>query len=366
MHVGSRGHQGSRASTIPLGYPKAARAARSKTSVVSVSYSRPPPSTRTKILERLAFSAGLLLLVWLVWRVGPKAIIGALTKLGWGFGLVLVLYGVIAFVNTLAWRATMPNARVGLGSLFAFLLAGDAMNAVTPSAVLGGEIIRISLLRRKMSAVAAATSVVLAAATQFVAQLLFVLGGLPSVLSRAPVGPMKTGFLAAGGIVIAGGAAAVSLSRGRNLFERLHGLVTRHVPARLRPTGAAFDWKELDRSIFGPIRDRPWIMAPSLILYLVGWIIGIAEVALVLSLLGSPVEWRTAAAIETLAVIIDTLLFFIPARLGTQEGGKYVIFQMLGLDPHTGLALGFVRRLRDVVWALVGIAILGYLQKRPD
>jgi hypothetical protein len=154
--------------------------------------------------------------------------------------------------------------------------------------------------------------------------------------------------------------------RERNLFERLHDLLVRHLPDRLRPTGAAFDWKELDRSIFGALRDRPWIMAPSLLLYLVGWTIGIGEVALVLSLLGSPVVWRTAVAIETLAVVIDTLLFFIPARLGTQEGGKYVIFLLLGLDPQTGLVLGVVRRLRDVVWAMVGLAILGYLQKTSE
>lgn len=319
-----------------------------------------------KSLERLSFAAGLLLLVWLVSRVGLGAILGALTKVGWGFAVVLALYAVTAFVNTLAWRATMPKgARVGPGSLFASLLAGDAINAVTPSAVVGGELIRLSLLRRKMPTVSAAASVSLAAATQFLAQVLFVLAGVPLVLGKTLVGPLRMGILAAAGIAVAAGAGVMYLARRRNLFERLHGLLVRLVPGRLRPGSDVSQWRALDEAIFGAIRDRPRDLVSSLLFYLLGWTIGVAEVALVLSLLGSPVGWRTAALIEMLAVIIDTVLFFVPGRLGTQEGGKYVIFQMLGLDPRTGFALGFVKRLREIVWALVGIAILGYLQRRP-
>jgi putative membrane protein len=320
-----------------------------------------------KNLERVSFAAGLLLLVWLIARVGFGTILGALTKVGWGFALVLALYAVTALVNTLAWRATMEKgARAGLGSLFAFLLAGDAINAVTPSAVVGGELVRLTLLRRKMPTVSAAASVTLAAGIQFLAQLFFVLAGLPLVLGRTQAGPLTTGILAAAGMAAATGIAAVSLARRRNLFERLHGLLLRFVPGRLRPATDVSQWRALDEAIFGAIRDRPWDLVPSLLLYLLGWSIGIAEVALVLSLLGAPVGWRTAASIEMLAVIIDTVLFFVPGRLGTQEGGKYVIFQMLGLDPRTGVALGFVKRLREIIWALMGIAILGYLQRRAE
>ena len=62
--------------------------------------------------------------------------------------------------------------------------------------------------------------------------------------------------------------------------------------------------------------------------------------------------------------MIDTLLFFVPARVGTQEGGKYAIFRLLRLDPRVGFALGLVRRLRELVWALVGLAVLAGWQRR--
>jgi hypothetical protein len=41
-----------------------------------------------------------------------------------------------------------------------------------------------------------------------------------------------------------------------------------------------------------------------------------------------------------------------------------VIFQVLGLDPTKGLALGIVRRLRELTWALVGLVVLARHQAR--
>jgi hypothetical protein len=60
-----------------------------------------------------------------------------------------------------------------------------------------------------------------------------------------------------------------------------------------------------------------------------------------------------------LAVLIEGAFFFVPARVGVQEGGLYTIFFALGLDPAKGFSLGLVRRLRELVWGLVGLIILG-------
>ena len=65
-----------------------------------------------------------------------------------------------------------------------------------------------------------------------------------------------------------------------------------------------------------------------------------------------------AVTIEVLSVAIDALLFFVPAKAGTQEGGKVLIFHLLGLDPAKGLALGIVRRLRELSWSMVGLIVL--------
>ncbi len=314
-----------------------------------------------KKFERFAFGGGLLLLIWLITRLGVRDIISALERVSWGFLTVLALYTITALANTLGWRATMPRSlRTRPLPLFGFLLAGDAINSVTPSAVVGGELVRLSLLRRRMPSVPAAASVALAAATQFVAQALFVVVGLPLTLEKTLTGPMQGALAGLVILAVAVGTAVVALARKGDLFERLHAVFMRILPLGLRPRSDGSQWKLLDDAIADGIRDRPGDLAVSVGFFLLGWSIGIAEVALVLHLLGVPVPLRTAAAIEMLSVVIDAVLFFVPARLGTQEGGKYVIFQFLSLDPATGLALGLVKRIREIVWALVGLTILGF------
>ena len=78
-------------------------------------------------------------------------------------------------------------------------LSGDAINHLTPSAAVGGELLRVSLLKRFVPAPVAFASVGLAAMAQFFAQLLFILLGIP--------------FLAAGGLRgrVAGAGIALAL-----------------------------------------------------------------------------------------------------------------------------------------------------------
>ena len=99
--------------------------------------------------------------------------------------------------------------------------------------------------------------------------------------------------------------------------------------------------------------------------FAVGWALGVLEIYIILWLLGVPVTIHRALTIEVLSVAIDGMLFFIPAKVGTQEGGKVLIFTVLALDPAKGLALGILRRIRELSWAAVGMLILSRQQLVP-
>ncbi len=64
-----------------------------------------------------------------------------------------------------------------------------------------------------------------------------------------------------------------------------------------------------------------------------GWCMGAVEVFIVMTCLGLAPTWSLALTVEVLSVAIDALLFFVPAKAGVQEGGKALIFRLLGLDP---------------------------------
>jgi len=46
---------------------------------------------------------------------------------------------------------------------------------------------------------------------------------------------------------------------------------------------------------------------------------------------------------------------WIPARVGSDEGGAISAFALTGFSPLLGLSLALTRRVRDLLWALIGI-----------
>ena len=50
--------------------------------------------------------------------------------------------------------------------------------------------------------------------------------------------------------------------------------------------------------------------------------------------------------------------FLVPAKLVSQEGGKALILAMLGYPAGIGFAIGFLRRIKEMVWVLLGLLCL--------
>jgi hypothetical protein len=62
-------------------------------------------------------------------------------------------------------------------------------------------------------------------------------------------------------------------------------------------------------------------------------------------------------AIEVLSITADGILFMIPAKIGTQEGGKVAVFAALGLPVTLGFAFGIARHVRELAWAGLGVLV---------
>jgi uncharacterized membrane protein YbhN (UPF0104 family) len=90
------------------------------------------------------------------------------------------------------------------------------------------------------------------------------------------------------------------------------------------------------------------------------------EVWLVMYFLTVPISWTTAVGIEVLSVIVDGVFFFMPGKLGTQEGGKMLAFTLFGLPPEKGLAMGLIRRGRELFWDSIGLALYAVLRGRRE
>ena len=93
-----------------------------------------------------------------------------------------------------------------------------------------------------------------------------------------------------------------------------------------------------------------------------GW--GSFEAYWICRFLGIAVPVFTALAIEVLSVTVDGMLFVVPAKIGTQEGGKVAVFATLGLPVGLGLAFGLVRHVRELSWAGIGMLFYSLSARR--
>jgi uncharacterized membrane protein YbhN (UPF0104 family) len=66
--------------------------------------------------------------------------------------------------------------------------------------------------------------------------------------------------------------------------------------------------------------------------------------------------------------LIEGALFFVPGKVGVQEGGKVLIFTALGFTAATGLTVGVAMRLNYLAITLLGLLMLAVLQvtSTPD
>ena len=297
---------------------------------------------RSKVLASL----GALGLVVLLWRIDLNAVKVSLLHVGWGMALVLSQEVVAHALNGCAWRfAFTPESarRVSLGELIRLRVAGDAINYLTPTATIGGEVARTMLLSDACGGEARAVSVVTAKATQTLAQAFFITAGL-IFIAKEWVGLATARWTLAGAGV---GLAAVML-----------------VARRLNEGNEDGCGSAAGIGLVGFVRSHPERVALSTLLFALAYAWGALEAYWICRFLLHPVSPAAAFAIEVLSITIDGLLFVVPAKIGTQEGGKVVAFAALGLPTSLGFAFGVVRHVRELVWAAVGILLYGVAIRR--
>ena len=82
------------------------------------------------------------------------------------------------------------------------------------------------------------------------------------------------------------------------------------------------------------------------------------ETWIVLQLLSPSSGWATAVAIESLAMVLNNILLFIPGRVGSAEGVRIGVYALVGLTAAQGAAYALVRRGRELVWLVPGFVVL--------
>ena len=315
-------------------------------------------------LRPALLALGLALLVLLIVENDPAAILAEMAQLSWRLAIVVCFpHTLVGFFDTLGWRFAFARDVVTLRTLVPARLAGEAFNAVTPTATIGGEAVKAWLLRGHAGVDDAVASVIVAKTTITIAQALFLLVGVAlaswTALPSTPLlGAMRWLFV----------VEAVALASF--VFAQTRGMLGRGAAALGRlgvPAGVLADapLERVDVALAHFYRGERWRLVLSIACHFVAWLLGAVETYLILGFLGVETSWVTATVIEAIGAAVRLATFVIPASVGAVEGGFVATFGALGLGSSTALAFGLARRVREVAWITAGLVAFVVLRPTP-
>jgi uncharacterized protein (TIRG00374 family) len=293
-------------------------------------------------------------LIYLIARIGTEPLLASLSRLTWWqFVLVCLPYGVVMAVDTLGWRYAFPGEPAPYSRMLAARIAGEAVNVVTAVGSIGGEAVKVWLLRPAVSYEASVASVIIAKTTITIAQALFLVVGLALAATVVVIdGPIVTAML---GLLV-----VEVLAVGGFFAAQVTGLVRRsgRLLAWARVIKDAAYAERLDAALRRFYRHEWRRCLISVAAHLGGWLLGVLEALVIVWALDVPVTVAAAVVIEALGSGVRFATFLVPGNLGTLEGAWAATFAALGVGAGAGLTFSLVRRGRQAVWIGAGLLVL--------
>lgn len=309
-------------------------------------------------VESIIVVLALAFYVWFLSHFGTREVLGFVRLAGWGLALTISLEAFARLANTLGWWVTIGSHGHGLRfiQLFMARIAGEAIDYVTPSAQLGGQFVMAMMVRRNLEMAAGLSTVIIAALCEMVGQIVFITMAL---LMSIRLVPRTSEFFWA---ILGGFVLALALIGGFFFVQRKHPFSYLIAMAGKFPGVDIAEYKDAaaqaDEFLLDFYAHHRFQLALSCLCYLFAWSLGPLEIYIMLRMLHQPASLEIALLVEAVGLLIERATFLIPAKLVSQEGGKALILALLGYPAGIGFTIGFLRRIKEMVWVLFGLLSL--------
>jgi uncharacterized protein (TIRG00374 family) len=316
-----------------------------------------------KKLNTILLVLGLGFLGCLVWKVGPGDLWSQLGALGWGVVPLILSEGVANLFHTIGWRQCIEESgrRVPLPRLFRMAMAGFAINYLTPTACLGGEVTKAALLASGVKGTQAVSSVLMDKVCMAFAHLLLVIGGTCYLVWRVQLPTQLWLIMAVSIALLTVGIVGFLLLQK---YGKLGGFVRWFAARRMFKRSlqhAAENVSHVDEALQVFYRERPLDLVRSVFWHLLGLAMAIFQTWLFLYLIGRPAPVQAILVAAFLGLWMDFLTFAVPMNLGALEGSRILALKTVGIDAATGMAFGLAMRVAQVFWAAYGLVSYGLM-----
>jgi len=298
----------------------------------------------------IAVVTALVLFGWVIAHVGLSAMLVQLKAMRVALPIVLALSVLRLLLQTITWSASLEGEHVSVNAtkLMGVRLAAQSMGYLTMLGPVISEPLKIKLLGKSTEPTVTATFLD-DGVYWFTSALLAIVGivSLPLVAVRGAAHHSIPAVLALALM------AFVITSRNPILSGVVRAL-GRKAPSWLSRA------EQFETSIRNYRLNQPALVRRMFGIDVACQVLIASEVLVVLWALHLSIHFFTILVIEGVTRGLKMLSGWIPARLGSDEGGAISAFALTGLSPMLGLALALTRRVRDLLWALIGIVWLGW------
>jgi hypothetical protein len=287
----------------------------------------------------------LLLFGWVIAHVGLPAMLVQLKAMRVALPIVLALSVLRLLLQSITWSASLEGEHVSVNTtkLMGVRLASQSIGYLTVLGPVISEPLKIKLLGTSTEPTVTATF--LDDGVYWLTSALLAIVGIVSLPFVAARGSSYHSIPA----VLALALMAFVITRRNPILSGVVRTLGKQAPLWLSRA------EHFESSIRNYRLSQPALVRRMFWIDVACQVLIASEVLVVLWALHLSIHVFTILVIEGVTRGLKMLSGWIPARLGSDEGGAISAFALTGLSPMLGLALALTRRVRDLLWALIGI-----------
>lgn len=313
-------------------------------------------------LHILAFVFGAGLLVFLIRAVGVAPVFDALKQVGGGFFVLLAIAGLRHCIRTVSMSlAVAPeHRRFNFWQAFTTRLAGETISFFTFTGPVLGEATKAALLRKRVPLASGVQALAVDNLLYNLSVAVFISSGACVMLATydLPAGArMPLIAIAAGMTLVIVAISVAVISDMMPVTAAVDYFIRRGIKSRWF-TSKREHFRRVEANVYDFYKHRPAAFFTMFACDFLAHVTTVAEVYIVLGMLGFEPSARVAYIIDSLTKVVNLVFGFVPATIGVYEGGTGFILRTLGYATLTGVTIGIVRKASMIVWALIGLAML--------
>ncbi len=318
-----------------------------------------------KILVAVGIVASLFLFIR---ATDMQQVMASMQQVGYRFVVLILVTSLAAVFATIGWKYCMgaPGKRLHLGDLFFVRVIGEAVGLVNPTSVVGGDAMKVFLLRNKdIEQTTVVASVLISRVIMVTTQLVLLLAAAGLLVYRGGFSlqfpQLPLGFYT---VLLAILLLLIFLLRNRWVRQVVRQSGPGAALAR-RTAALRQQVRDVRLELRTFYKNNTRALALASLFFTLHWILGGLEFYFILLFLGVKATVIEGVLVDMGVVFFKAAGAFVPAQIGVEEYGNKVMLATIGL-PGTEIwvAASILRRARQLFWIAFGlIAYFGIYKK---